>query len=400
MPSMVRVRRVSGGKLLLGAVLTFCFYGVVQLPAFEDTIWFRYTTGHPIEYISVGLFFVAIAELLIKLANLRRERTAMRHEWLPYGNGPQPVTSAVELYGAVASAPDHLKRTYVAGRLLDALQDIREKRSADQLEDHLRYLAEQDADRCHASYGTIRVIAWMIPILGFLGTVIGITLAIANITPTQLEASLPQVTGGLAVAFDTTALALSLSIALMLMLSYVEGAEQKLLQDVERHVHRELAYRFLSGDSQTAPFLAHLQATAEAILNHSKTLLEQQTRLWSHTVASLHQQYQETNRALESRLTQMIGQWQTHFEKQGQAITQTAESSALIHSELAKVSQQLLQIIQGEGQLLHSQERLAQNLTLLQQTQAFDETLNSLTAAIHLLTIRNQPTPYSQKNAA
>ncbi|MEI2659369.1 MAG: MotA/TolQ/ExbB proton channel family protein [Bifidobacterium adolescentis] len=51
----------------------------------------------------------------------------------------------------------------------------------------------------------IRTITWAVPILGFLGTVIGITMAIANITPDQLESSLGEVTAGLAVAFDTTA---------------------------------------------------------------------------------------------------------------------------------------------------------------------------------------------------
>ena len=66
-------------------------------------------------------------------------------------------------------------------------------------------LADQAAERLHESYSLVRTITWAVPILGFLGTVVGITMAIANVTPEQLDTSLGEVTDGLAVAFDTTA---------------------------------------------------------------------------------------------------------------------------------------------------------------------------------------------------
>ena len=54
-----------------------------------------------------------------------------------------------------------------------------------------------------------------IPVLGFLGTVIGITLAIGKLSPQALEDSLPEVMTSLSVAFYTTTQALGLSIVLM-----------------------------------------------------------------------------------------------------------------------------------------------------------------------------------------
>ncbi|MFO0006175.1 MAG: MotA/TolQ/ExbB proton channel family protein, partial [bacterium] len=76
------------------------------------------------------------------------------------------------------------------------------------LDDHLKYLADLAADRLVQSFQLVRTVTWAVPIMGFLGTVIGITMAIANVTPEQLDSSLPEVTSGLAVAFDTTAQAL------------------------------------------------------------------------------------------------------------------------------------------------------------------------------------------------
>ena len=81
--------------------------------------------------------------------------------------------------------------------------------SADWLEDHLKYLSDVDAASAARSYGLVRFIVWAIPIMGFLGTVIGITVAIANLSPTQLE-NISGVVAGLGTAFDTTATALGL----------------------------------------------------------------------------------------------------------------------------------------------------------------------------------------------
>jgi hypothetical protein len=81
------------------------------------------------------------------------------------------------------------------------------------------------ADRTHESYGFVRTISWAIPIIGFLGTVMGITVAIANITPEQLDTSIGAVTGGLALAFDTTALSLTLSLVIVFAYFVVERAD-------------------------------------------------------------------------------------------------------------------------------------------------------------------------------
>ena len=92
---------------------------------------------------------------------------------------------------------------------------LKERVSAAGLKDQLKFFSETAADALHDSHSLLQTIIWAIPIMGFLGTVLGITLAIANVTPDKLDTSLPEVTSGLAIAFDTTALALVLSMILM-----------------------------------------------------------------------------------------------------------------------------------------------------------------------------------------
>ena len=59
--------------------------------------------------------------------------------------------------------------------------------NANDLDDQLATLADNDAIALDASYAQTRFMIWAMPILGFLGTVLGITDAIANISPEQME---------------------------------------------------------------------------------------------------------------------------------------------------------------------------------------------------------------------
>src|SRR6201999_1221002 len=116
--------------------------------------------------------------------------------------------------------------------------------SADDLDDHLRHLEELEAVQANASYSMARIIIWAIPILGLLGTVMGITIAVANLNPQTLEESMTMVTHGLGVAFDHTATALSLTMLLMFIKSRVERLEDLLLARVDGRGSQELVGRF------------------------------------------------------------------------------------------------------------------------------------------------------------
>lgn len=89
-----------------------------------------------------------------------------------------------------------------------------------------------------------RYINWAIPILGFIGTVLGISLAadgIQEIIGTnqnfgQLSANLGQAISPLGIAFDTTLIALSLSVLLMLLQTALQKWEDNLLIDYENRI--------------------------------------------------------------------------------------------------------------------------------------------------------------------
>src|SRR5690606_22689154 len=131
-----------------------------------------------------------------------------------------------------------------------------------------------------SSYALVRIIIWAIPILGFLGTVIGITLAIANISPQQLEHSLPQVTAGLGVAFDTTAVALTQSIVLMFGQFLCDRLEGRLLARVDERAPVELSGRFEQAITGGDPQVAAVRRMAETVLQSIERLMARQAEVW------------------------------------------------------------------------------------------------------------------------
>ncbi len=110
--------------------------------------------------------------------------------------------------------------------------------------------AIKEREYLKGSFSLSRFMVWAIPIMGFIGTVWGISNGIAHFSDAMtstnsvtdvsamLKESLPLVTNSLATAFDTTLLALLLSIPLMMLMLSLEKSEEAYLIDLdERWFH-------------------------------------------------------------------------------------------------------------------------------------------------------------------
>ncbi|MGA1531312.1 MAG: MotA/TolQ/ExbB proton channel family protein, partial [Kiritimatiellia bacterium] len=91
----------------------------------------------------------------------------------------------------------------------------------------------RDTSSSDSSYSLCRVLIWAIPILGFIGTVLGLAVAVSGFGVLggsaeigAIKEAIGQVTLGLGVAFDTTLLALMLTVLLMFPLSFIQRSEE------------------------------------------------------------------------------------------------------------------------------------------------------------------------------
>ncbi|MGH7201431.1 MAG: MotA/TolQ/ExbB proton channel family protein [Planctomycetaceae bacterium] len=350
-----------------GGGLTVAFYQLVPDLPVQQPLIERYFCGHPIEYVTAALFFVGLAALALKWRQLRWERRSLAAG--PVSLKPKMPNDAIARQ--INELSPGLRRTHLVQRIADANEFVRDRGSAEGLEDHLRYLAELAAERAHAGLALVRTITWAIPILGFLGTVVGITMAIANLTPDQLDTSLSSVTSGLAVAFDTTALSLALTLVLVFCMFRIERGEQQVLARVEQYGLRRLAPMFPTPPGRELPLAKAQHDAARKLLEKTDAVLAKQMELWQEALDALRRRWIES---MDQQTRDMDRVLQTSLQA-------TLEELRTQTSVLEKLSDQ-------EVRLAKLQARLAENLDAVRNAAAFDETLHSLNAAVHLLTAR------------
>jgi len=95
-------------------------------------------------------------------------------------------------------------------------------------------------------YSMLRYIVWVIPTVGFIGTVVGIATALTGIDPEQPD--LQMLTGKLGVAFNTTLVALMFSAILVFLLHVVQSQEEQSVNLAGSYCLRNLINRLYSGN--------------------------------------------------------------------------------------------------------------------------------------------------------
>jgi len=387
---------VSRSPLVWGSLAGAGFFALVHGDALGSYFFQRYCAGHPVEYVETLLFFVGLAALAIKALDVVAQARGLSRPLLepiaPHrGSGPPRRTDFQSVpqkgktdWKSVLLEESHspadcdmllarLSRVrqvgqddYLLRRVRNGLESVRRIDSADNLEERLKHLADLDGEQAHAGYGLMRLIVWAIPILGFLGTVIGITMAIASLKPSALEESMVEVTGGLGVAFDTTALALGLSIILMFVQYYVDRAETGLLAAVDARVEAELIGRFKEVSVDPDSQVAAMRRMSQAAIRSMEETVRRQAELWQAAVEANRQQWQEV---------------------QSTAV-RAAENLAAVQNAVVHKAEVLTRAVDAASCVAGLQETLNRNLAALSGARHFEETVMSLAAAIHLLNAR------------
>jgi hypothetical protein len=309
------------------------------------------------------------------------------------------VDEAHKLLTSLQRLPRGLRNTYLGRRVGGVLDFLCQRRSAAELDDHLRTLADNDAMTLEASYSLTRFITWAIPILGFLGTVLGITMAISGVHDDDLK--IGNITGGLTNAFDATALALGLTMITMFCSSLVERREQAVLEAVDRYVDRRLAHRFQRGSTDPTEQLVKRQTElwAEALADVDQRAAEAMSRFQEQVSTALATALEQTLAQHAERLAafekQAVEQSARLFEQFGAVAVAVRDTGREQQAALARVGEAVagqaavLARLQEDGvNLVNLQAVLHQNLAVLAGAGSFDQAVHNLNAAVHLLTAR------------
>lgn len=406
-----------GLPVFWGAVLTMGFYMLINFKVIDSSLVNRYFTGHPIVYFESALFFIGISALVLKLISVVGQFGTLNEvQMAARPKAGQPLSDVDGMIDSLSDFPSYIRNSYLVQRMNTMLRFVQRNQSAAGMEAELKHESEMDSMRQNESYALGRIIVWAIPMLGFLGTVIGITLALGDLSPQALvatpEAAMEGLLAGLSIAFDTTALALTLSIILMFCQFITTRLESELLEAVDARVQNELSGRFQeSAVLSKDPNVASVQEMSRTVLQSVDKLMKNQTAIWSDSVKanetrwsdviksagsnieaamtsafrqSLRDHTDEMDRAESNSVMRTERQWD-HFQ---QTLTENAKVMQAQQAELVKQGDLMLQAINASGDVTKVQGALNENLKSLSLMGNFDETIMSLGAAINLLNAR------------
>ncbi|NIL96286.1 MAG: hypothetical protein GTO62_03875 [Planctomycetales bacterium] len=405
--------------VMWGALFTLGFYVMIR-KGFIDNPWItRYFASHPVEYIATTMFFVGLAALWLKSRQLRHEPDEPDELVAAVlGDVPaerQPLEDVDQLLERLEQEGDDYRKSHLVRRLHEALSFLERTGQVNGLEEQLRNLAETDEHRAHESYALVRVVISTIPILGFLGTVVGITRAVAQLAQVVGELSFEQainsVVSGLSVAFDTTALALGLSIVLIFAMFYMTRKERGCLARVEALVGDALIGRFRAPDADHDATVEAVQRMTGEMVRQTEQLVQRQAELWQQSLEQAHQRWstmagrsqQQLEGALQGALQNSLDAHATRLEKAEvdaeqrvgrywqemlSMLDKSTQALGAQYDELRRQGEVMHKAVDATGRIIQLEDALNQNLSALRQTHHFDETINSLAAAIHLLNAR------------
>jgi hypothetical protein len=236
--------------LLLAAVITVAIYALL-LPfrsSFLAILLYERGITQP---IAIAMAAIVAAIVGLKFISLRQEYDALSRIWIADHIPLNEPFSPEVAYFQERLAKDGNLVALRCSRVLKAYIKSGDRAAANEfaLDDSSFYLSTSES-----SYSFPRILVWAIPLMGFIGTVVGISAAVNGFSGflaesgdvEQIKEGIGLVTGGLAVAFDTTLLALFLSVLVMIPLVLVERYESSLLLGIDVFINDKLLPRLKS----------------------------------------------------------------------------------------------------------------------------------------------------------
>lgn len=188
--------------------------------------------GGYIQILTYLAFFWSWFEAHEKLSSLARERKAFKLNIIPTGEKIVFLPSDVNNLKFKIIEFEKKDKFILSDVLKKACIKYRSSSSLSELIDIVSIQIEVSQEKWEGAQSVLRYLTWVIPSIGFVGTVLGISqaLLVANSGDMDLIASL------LGIAFDTTLIALILSIIIMWFVHQLQEETDRYHSDLKEFV--------------------------------------------------------------------------------------------------------------------------------------------------------------------
>ncbi|MHC4561149.1 MAG: MotA/TolQ/ExbB proton channel family protein [Planctomycetota bacterium] len=238
--------------LLSGALLTVGVFAVLWLLP-KTTVTDMFTRNMVITPAIVFLTLWSLMMLLVKGRKVALQRRALSLKLITIDEPGRYLTdsSAEEVLNALYTAVDDPQQFFLTRRIHHALVNLRNIGRIGDVDEVLRTQGENDEAQVDSSYTVLRGFIWAIPVLGFIGTVLGLSLAMGSFGQVLAGASemellrdaLKDVVAGLAVAFETTLQGLVAALCIHLLMVRCRRKEEQFLDDCKEYCQKHIVSR-------------------------------------------------------------------------------------------------------------------------------------------------------------
>ncbi len=335
--------------VLLGSLICYGYYAVLKLNPDRLALLYRYSTCHEVAYVTVELFFIATCTLVYKLLEvlkqqkLQRLNTAAVDE-IKLARSDEEFDGEMQqllwLEAAWKSQTRALYSSWFGQRIRDFLYSQMLRKSLEQSDETQNKLAERDANLQHDSFALLRIFAWAMPMLGFLGTVLGLSTTLGQMDAAALasgsQEAMNEITQGLYVAFDTTAIGLVLTMVVIFGQYVISKLEVNVLQKIDSLTEDLLGHTLVpqANKHDFSKVDSAVEAVTASVLKSVEKLVEKQSALWQSALEKSQERWQlatnGTNEAVQQSLLPAISQAISNLVS---PLHEHQEKIAKLHSE-------------------------------------------------------------------
>jgi biopolymer transport protein ExbB/TolQ len=345
---------VSVGIGLGLTVAWFAFIYFFQAPPGKSPA--QFTTGETlanlfykhftVSFANTLFFFWAAAICYLKMLKLKLQRRAMLLDVLPKDLGLVINAQNVGVFiDHVYGLPVKLRDSLMVNRIRKALEFFEVRQNVSEVSSLMGSQSAIDGSRIMGSYILIRAFLWAIPLLGFIGTVVGLSHAISGMSFSNVEdvskivESINSVTSGLGTAFDATLLGLIFAVFLNFPLNSLAKHEEEALNDIDAYCNEVLLPRLDDGAAGAAGPKANQATAMEDLGAVAEVVVQALTNAQAQFLTDLN--------ALSSRMLDYANTLEARNEQYQQAALQTLADQmgaldlrALEHMDLIRQKQE------------------------------------------------------------
>lgn len=196
-----------------------------------------------IQGVTYFLFIFGMFEVYVILNRLSVESDAFNAHFLPEKENWVMDVDDVNQLKLNMQQIEHTNKYYLTDLIKKACIKYRLNKSSSEVlglvESQVKiYNSNMESEQAFISY-----VAWAIPSVGFIGTVLGIAASLGYANQATTPEGIEKVTSMLAVAFDTTLVALFLSVILMYFIHYVRKKQDVFFAKLSSYMIENLINR-------------------------------------------------------------------------------------------------------------------------------------------------------------